>query len=178
MPIDFTHINYLKAGGPKQQQAYAVLTELGIFEKLQAYSPLLTGTIPLGIDVPQSDLDIICECNAHETFRAHVTQCFGQQPNFSIHTSMHDDLKCSVIQFRAGSFTVEVFGQNRPTLLQNAYRHMLIEYHILKTKGEDFKQQIIALKRQGVKTEPAFAQLLHLSGDPYQALLALENTFN
>lgn len=51
---------------------------------------------------------------------------------------------------------------------------MLIEHQILLEKGESFRQEIISLKKQGIKTEPAFAQLLGLSGDPYEAILRLE----
>lgn len=51
---------------------------------------------------------------------------------------------------------------------------MLIEYNLLKTYGDPFRERIIQLKKQGIKTEPAFAQLLGLKGDPYLALLDLE----
>ena len=51
------------------------------------------------------------------------------------------------------------------------YLHMVIEYKILLQKGESFRQQVIALKQSGLKTEPAFAQLLGLPGNPYTALL-------
>ncbi len=52
-----------------------------------------------------------------------------------------------------------------------AYRHMIIEYRILLEKGEAFRQSIVELKRQGMQTEPAFALLLGLKGDPYTELL-------
>ena len=48
---------------------------------------------------------------------------------------------------------------------------MIIEAEILEEKGEDFRQKIIELKKSGIKTEPAFAQLLNLKGDPYEALI-------
>jgi len=48
---------------------------------------------------------------------------------------------------------------------------MVTEYDILNHFGEDFRQQIIALKKAGYKTEPAFANILNLKGDPYTALL-------
>jgi len=45
------------------------------------------------------------------------------------------------------------------------------EFQILEKEGEAFKHKIIALKKQGVKTEPAFAKVLDLVGDPYEAIL-------
>ncbi|MNK30599.1 hypothetical protein D3C87_490190 [compost metagenome] len=51
---------------------------------------------------------------------------------------------------------------------------MLIEHQILQEKGEDFRLKIIALKRNGYKTEPAFAKLLNLQGNPYLDLLKYE----
>jgi hypothetical protein len=67
-------------------------------------------------------------------------------------------------------FPIEIFGQNKPTIEQNAYRHMIAEYKILEEKGEEFKQKIIELKKQGIKTEPAFGMLLGLE-NPYEDLL-------
>ncbi|WP_343330978.1 DUF4269 domain-containing protein [Polaribacter staleyi] len=57
---------------------------------------------------------------------------------------------------------------------QNAYRHMIVENKILKEKGFEFKQSIKKLKSNGTKTEPAFAKLLGLEGNPYTELLKLE----
>ena len=48
---------------------------------------------------------------------------------------------------------------------------MIIENEILKEQGEEFRKKIIELKIQGYKTEPAFAKLLQLSGNPYEAIL-------
>ncbi len=75
--------------------------------------------------------------------------------------------------FNVGEFEVEIFGQNIPSKQQNAYLHLLVEHQILQQQGEDFRRNIIALKKIGYKTEPAFAKLLELKGNPYQALLEL-----
>ena len=48
---------------------------------------------------------------------------------------------------------------------------MIIEYKILELHGEVFRQEIIKLKSKGLKTEPAFAKLLGLVGNPYEELL-------
>ncbi|MCH5690657.1 DUF4269 domain-containing protein [Niabella sp. W65] len=79
-----------------------------------------------------------------------------------------------VVNFFADGFEIEIFAQNIPTRQQMAYRHLVIEHELLNQYGEVFRQQVVALKKQGYKTEPAFARLLKLEGDPYQALLRFE----
>ncbi len=54
------------------------------------------------------------------------------------------------------------------------YRHMVIQARLLDLGGEGLRKQIFALRRDGFKTEPAFARRLGVVGDPYVALLALE----
>lgn len=77
----------------------------------------------------------------------------------------------ALANFWCEGFEVEVFGQNLPVKEQMGYLHMVTEYKILEHYGNDFRQQIIALKNAGYKTEPAFAELLGLEGNPYMALL-------
>jgi hypothetical protein len=76
-----------------------------------------------------------------------------------------------VANFRLDEFRIELFGQNRPTREQESYRHMIIEHRIILDRGESFRQEVIRLKKEGVKTEPAFCKLLGIEGDPYEALL-------
>lgn len=177
-PANFESIDYLKTGNPRQQQAHKVLEELGIMEKLQAFSPLLAGTIPIGIDIETSDLDIIgCYKNAPD-FAAVLQHHFGDQNGFRIAVKTKRETETVVSGFVSGGFVIEIFGQPVPVQQQNAWRHMLIENAILQEQGEEFRRQIIGLKKQGIKTELAFAQLLGLSGDPYPALLQYGERFS
>lgn len=172
--IDFTAIDYLKEGNETQRRAYEVLTRYRIFEKLKSYSPVLAGTIPIGIDVEGSDLDIICQVDltCEEDFLDELMfkKMVPQDVEVAVESMVVNGEKSIVVNFMLDGFPVEIFGQDIPPVQQNAYRHMLAEYRILKEKGDGFKQEIIQLKRQGIKTEPAFGLLLGLE-DPYEDLL-------
>lgn len=167
----FLNINYLKTGTLRQQLAYKELTDLEIFQKLQQYKPLLAGTIPIDIDIPSSDLDIICKCDNHTNFSNELSRLFGNQKSFRLTTKLVNEIQTTIATFDGQKFPIEIFGQNIESDKQNAFRHMLVEHQILLQKGKGFKDRIIALKKLGVKTEPAFAQLLGLKGDPYIELL-------
>ncbi len=171
MTVDFDHIEYLASGNRKQRRAYLTLVKCNLFCVLQAFNPKLVGTIPIGIDIENSDLDIICEVKDRHTFKHILSKHFGNSESFKLKEHITEGEPVVIAGFKLDEFEIEVFGMNRPTKEQNAYRHMLIEHRILQQKGEDFRLQIIRLKRAGYKTEPAFASLLGLSGDPYFQLL-------
>jgi hypothetical protein len=171
---DFLTISYLQKGNARQQVVFNILEDLLIFNKLKKFTPVLTGTIPIGIDIESSDLDIICYCRNLEEFKKLVFAYFKYYDDFKIHEKEINTLETVIARFNYQGYQIEVFGQNRPVHEQEAYRHMLIELKILQEKGDEFKQQIIELKKQGIKTEPAFAKLLGLKGDPYSELLKLE----
>lgn len=169
--IDFTNIDYLKSGNDRQQRAYRVLCDLGILKKLSVHKPILVGTIPIEIDLPDSDLDIICQCHHHAEFAALLQDLFGVEEGFVVKTNEWNDVESTVAHFVYQGFEIEVFGQNIPTKQQNAYRHMVIEHKLLLELGHEFRAKIKQLKAQGLKTEPAFAQQLGLKEDPYVELL-------
>ncbi|QNN41145.1 DUF4269 domain-containing protein [Pedobacter roseus] len=170
--INFLNISYLQSGNEKQVKAYQVLTDNRVLEKLAAYKPILVGTIPINIDIENSDLDIICEVPDNDEFVDQLTAVFGSQKDFSvIESAKFNAIKAT---FKIEGFEIEIFGQNKPATQQNAYRHMLIEYKLLLENGEAFRQEIISLKKQGYKTEPAFAKLLGIKGNAYEELLKLD----
>ncbi|UKB85107.1 DUF4269 domain-containing protein [Chryseobacterium sp. MEBOG06] len=172
--IDFTSIGYLKNGNERQKRAYEVLTQYKVLEKLGNYSPVLAGTIPIEIDIETSDLDIICEIDLRfeDEFLNEVTLSglIPANADLKIKKSRIKGEKSIVLNFMLEEFPIEIFGQNKPVTEQNAYRHMIAEYNILQQKGEEFKLKIIELKKQGIKTEPAFGMLMNLE-DPYEDLL-------
>ncbi|MGE0549894.1 MAG: DUF4269 domain-containing protein [Kofleriaceae bacterium] len=144
-----------------------------LFDALAAYSPVLVGTFPLGIDVEGSDLDIACEAYDLDRFEMDVRATLGVPP---CATSRVDaDPLASVTVTDWNGLAIEVFGQPVSVYEQRGFRHMIVEGRLLAIGGSALRDQVRRLKRSGVKTEPAFAMLLGLDGDPYQAMLALES---
>lgn len=142
--------------------------------KLAEYDPLVVGSIPLAIDVPGSDLDIICKYDNKEGFIADLSEKFSKQESFNIYSSQIYGNPTVTADFVLEKVPFQIFGQEIPTKMQMGFRHLLIEQKILLDKDENFKAQIIALKKSGLKTEPAFCRLLGFAGNPYLEILKLE----
>jgi hypothetical protein len=169
--MTFDNIEYLKNGNERQRAAYRTLTENSIFERLQLFSPLLTGTIPINIDIDESDLDIICYWEKKDEFANTLRSEFGHIHGFNLTEQVINNYETVLACFWLDDFEIEIFGQNQPTKEQDSFRHMVIEYQILRARGEAFRQEIIKLKQDGLKTEPAFGRLLGFERNPYEELL-------
>lgn len=172
--MNFDSIEYLQNGNEKQRQVYSILTNNQILSKLKKFDPILVGTIPINIDIENSDLDIICSFSDKQEFQNSITANFSNEKSFKIRENPYLETRAIVANFFLDGFEVEIFGQTIPTKHQLAYSHMIIEHNLLNKYGEVFRREIIELKRQGHKTEPAFAIALNLSGDPYMELLKFE----
>jgi len=168
---DFSTIEYLKTGNQKQILAYEILTQNNVLLNIAEFEPILVGTIPINIDIENSDLDIICYWKNKTDFKTKIQSFFGSEKEFSIRETQINDQETVVANFRIDPFEIEIFGQNIPTKNQNGYKHMIIENQILASKDENFRLEIIKLKQNGYKTEPAFGLLLGLKSDPCLELL-------
>jgi hypothetical protein len=170
----FADIAYLAAGNERQQAAYRVLTALGLLEHLAPYNPILVGTVPLDIDTPNSDLDIICQAADIPAWVTEVSQILkGMNITFQVELGEKNAGAQATVSFTHEHFPIELYAESTPSKQQNGYRHMVVEYRILQLLGPTAALCIREWKQQGMKTEPAFARMLGLPGDPYLALLEL-----
>ena len=167
----FDNINYLQSGTALQRTVYRLLKSEGIFYKLRTFQPILAGTVPLDICIPSSDIDILCCANDLDSFRKFVEHIFESHDSFACSSLLVDGEPTVLATFEIAGFAVEIFAQGKPVKQQNGYLHLIKEWEILTERGQEFKQKIIALKRAGMKTEPAFAHLLNIEGNPYEGLL-------
>lgn len=173
---DFTRLDYLKNGDRPQREAFEVLNQSKIMERLATFDPILVGTYPIHLQVKGSDLDVLCSAkNPGEVERALA----GIGAYTKAQVNFEDQPAATVFHFDELSIPIEVFAQATPSLQQRGYRHLVNEAKLLRIGGEPVRSEIIALKNKGLKTESAFAEVFGLPGDPYQAmLLALMNNRN
>lgn len=144
-----------------------------LFRDLEAFQPTLVGTYPLGLQVDGSDFDVVCTCDDLDAFERALCAALEKLGLTDVRRERREP-DAVVAAFHLGDLAIEVFGQALPVHEQRGFRHMVIEGRLLVYGGAVLRERVRALKRTGIKTEPAFAQLLCLAGDPYAALLELE----
>jgi hypothetical protein len=172
---DFENIAYLKSGSPIQLQAFNILTHSKILYHLQPFKPVVTGTLPLDLFIPgKSDIDIIIESDRLQIMERRLLDDFAGKKKLTTKLMMIHKRPTLVCRFIQQDLPIEIFCQPVPVKQQHAYRHMVIEYWLLKKFGPHLHDKILALKKDGLKTEPAFAKALGLDGDPYDSLLSFE----
>jgi len=147
--------------------------QLDILKALAAYDPHIAGTPPLGIHTETSDIDILFRAPEPEAFVADVSQLYEHMSGFHIWQWTSED-RPVVARFRAYGWDFELFAGTQPVAQQFGWRHFKIEQRLLLLGGDSFRGAILKLRRDGLKTEPAFWSALKREGDAYLGLLSLE----
>jgi hypothetical protein len=167
LPVGKTSVNTSR---PHHCEA---IRRAGITSVLGEYDPHVAGTAPLGLAVPASDLDVLCHASDPITFAAALWGAFSNEAGFSHQWIIAD--RPVVASFHAHGWRFQIFGQGQPVREQTAWRHFLIERRLLELGGPMFRAAVIRERTKGMKTEPVFAAVLRLDGDPYATLLDLQD---
>lgn len=150
-----------------------VLDRLGILANLASFDPIVIGTPPLGIDIASSDIDVACHAIDLEEFTVAATRAYSLMPGFAVAADARSENSTIRVLFHSDGWPIELFCQTLPVSQQWGVRHFFVEQRILAAFPA-LGDEIVALKAAGLNTEAAFAKLLQLRGDPYEAVLALE----
>lgn len=172
--MNFRNIEHLAQENDRQRLAYACLKKYKILELLEGFDPVHVSTISLGIDIPTSDLDILCEVKDFHVLQKQIEKNFAHYPKFLCKEKQRNRKAYLLASFLTEEFPIEIYGEDCPVEEQNAFRHACVHERLLNCGGPALQEKIQELKRTGVKTEAAFAQVLKLPGDPYLALLEVE----
>ncbi len=132
----------------------------------------MAGTFPLGLAVPGSDIDVLCHAPDAQVFAEALWETCRDFEHFAM-WQWQKAARPVVAAFSVAGTPFEVFGQALPVQEQHGWRHFAVEARLLELGGEGLRAAVMTARRAGAKTEPAFAQVLGLEGDPYRAMLAL-----
>jgi len=152
-----------------------LVSELNLLEMFKDHQPFIAGTVPLAVDLPSADLDLLVCFASVGDFKHMCQQGFALLPEFEISLGEISKIQYCLCRFDYRGIPVEIFCSSLSTFKQNGYLHFNSEEKILKYAPATWTQQILDLKGTGLKTEPAFAHLLQ-SGDvdAYQFILDLQ----
>ncbi|MEL6965563.1 MAG: DUF4269 domain-containing protein [Pseudomonadota bacterium] len=151
-----------------------VIDDLDLLYCLARFDPIVIGTPPLGIALESSDIDIACSASDLEQFGDVARKEFAHLRRFSLRYVEHLSEPAMLATFVSSGWEIELFCQRLRTEEQWGVRHFRVEERLLSLEP-NLRREVLRLKRLGFKTEPAFAKLLQLSGDPYEAILSLES---
>ncbi|WP_337072740.1 DUF4269 domain-containing protein [Aeromonas veronii] len=181
---NWRRLDYLAHGNPRQRSAHALLTA-GLWDELAAQCAdlALVSTLAIGLDRPGSDLDILCQhpdpAEFAATLEAQGWQVSAKDENvwllertFPCLEQHSADSGCDNC---IASWPLELYVTPAPIEMQNGWRHLTLMAALLEHFGDNFYHEVLRLRlEEGLKGEAAMCRLLGLAGDPYAALLTLE----
>ncbi|OEC95103.1 MULTISPECIES: DUF4269 domain-containing protein [unclassified Rhizobium] len=149
------------------------LRRINLLETLAPFDPHVAGTPPLGLDLPTSDIDVLCYAPDPQVFTQTVWDAYSTCDGFSVRQWTGRERPIIAV-FAAADWTFELFGQALPVPEQHGWKHFQVEHRLLGIGGSRFRAAVMQLRDGGMKTEPAFAATLSLETcDPYEALFEM-----
>ncbi|MGY3616954.1 DUF4269 domain-containing protein [Bradyrhizobium sp. USDA 10063] len=150
----------------------AAINKSGVLDALRAFDPRVVGTLPLALSVPGSDIDIVCHAFDPFAFAEAIWKQYRSCNGFRLYQWTSSG-RPVVARFEWSGWPFEVFGDPRPVDQQHGWLHFEIEKRLLDLDDGRLRKAVLRQRSLGIKTEPAFAAVLGIAGDPYRGLLEL-----
>ncbi|MGY4477466.1 DUF4269 domain-containing protein [Bradyrhizobium sp. USDA 3364] len=150
----------------------SAVTSSAAMERLKPFDPRIVGTLPLGLAVPGSDVDIVCHAPDPNAFADIVWTHYQSADDFTLYR-WTSPTRPVIARFVWDGWAFELFGDQRPVEQQPGWIHFEVERRLLALDDGRLQRAIRELRTGGAKTEPAFAAVLGISGDPYRGLIEL-----
>lgn len=150
--------------------AAEALAQSRVLEALAPYSPTVVSTIWVGLDLPESDINMVCCFKCRSQFERRLIETLGGLKDFTLSSSK----EALIARATLGAFPLEIYGSNVAISEQVAFRHYQVMQRLTFLSSADFSNRVRAYKTEGLKTEPAIAAVLNLQGEPFAAVMALE----
>lgn len=150
----------------------SAVTSSAVMELLKRFDPRIVGTLPLGLAVPGSDIDIVCHALDPNAFADIVWSHYQSADDFVLYR-WTSGTRPAIARFVRDGWPFELFGDQLPVHQQRGWIHFEVERRLLALDDGRLRRAVSELRANGLKTEPAFAAALGISGDPYGGLLEL-----
>ena len=150
----------------------SAVTSSAVMELLKPFDPRIVGTLPLGIAVPGSDIDIVCHAPDPNAFVDIVWAHYRSADDFLLYR-WTSGTRPAIARFVWDGWPFELFGDLLPVDRQQGWIHFEVERRLLALDDGRLRRAVGKLRADGLKTEPAFAAVLGIPGDPYRGLLEL-----
>jgi hypothetical protein len=141
----------------------------GLLVLLARFDPRVAGTLPLGVSLPGSDIDVLCYAPQPDDVADCLWESRERLPGLALRRWITAE-RPLVASFEIRGWPAEVFASPVEVERQAGWRHFVVERRLLELAGDTLRHRVLALRRAGIRTEPAFAAALGLQGDPYAAL--------
>src|SRR4051794_2343577 len=115
---------------------------MGLWEALAEYTPALAGSVPLDIDLEDSDLDVICEAHDFAAFIRDLREMYGERSSFGVSREVEQGVETVFAWFTHDGWGVELFAQPVPVAQQYACLHLLVEARLLEIGGKPSRDAI------------------------------------
>jgi predicted metalloenzyme YecM len=148
-----------------------VILRSNFLKALKAWTPLVSGSLPLEIETEQSDLDILL-CHSDLSLAAsEISNALNEFGKITWKRSVSRQGECLIGELKLKQRPIELFVSRVPVLQQDSHTHFLREYQLLVKHGQTLRDFVRIQKKKGNSTEQAFCNAFGVSSDPYLSLL-------